>query len=232
MYFTETVGLLELEQLMRIVPNFSPRGGGVPILQKHKYTAADCDCALCLYHIGRNSNARCRLEHCICFRERLAAGAVSQKEILLETLSAIRYPPFAKRLRQYIQESEGNGITYRNKTHQNIFKEAIQNKNQKDKALMAAFYLLTADYTLWSSVKPKLHRNKPNFTAWKLGVLHPNGYALFCAAKDLYYGTKHISLADLADAEVISQEVFRLICNAAAIRKFGVQVLENGSGDI
>lgn len=97
---------------------------------------------------------------------------------------------------------------------------------------MAALYLLTADYTLWSTVKPKLHGNQPNFAAWKPGTLHPNGYSLFCAAKDLYYGTKHISLADLADAEVISQEVFGLICNAAAIRKFGVQVLENGSGDI
>ena len=97
---------------------------------------------------------------------------------------------------------------------------------------MAVLYLLTADYTLGSPVKPELHGNKPNLTAWKTGVIHPNGNVLFCAAKDVYYGTKHISLADLADAEVISQEVFRLICNAAAIRKFGVQVLENGSGDI
>ncbi len=47
-------------------------------------------------------------------------------------------------------------------------------------------------------------------------------YPLYCAAKDLYLGTKHITINDLADNKLIGSKTFALICNAMAIRKFGL----------
>ncbi len=57
-------------------------------------------------------------------------------------------------------------------------------------------------------------------------VLQENSYPLFCAAKDLYLGTKHLTVRDLADAELISPKVFALICNAMAIRRFGLGAIQ------
>lgn len=52
-----------------------------------------------------------------------------------------------------------------------------------------------------------------------------NAYTLFCCAKDLYLGTKHIAVKDLADMDLISPKMFGLICNAMAIRRFGLNAI-------
>ena len=49
-----------------------------------------------------------------------------------------------------------------------------------------------------------------------------------CAAKDLYLGTKHLTIDDLGDAKLIPTELFRLICNAMAVRRYGLRALEIG----
>ena len=54
----------------------------------------------------------------------------------------------------------------------------------------------------------------------------PESYALYCAAKDLYLGTEHISMCDLTDDDIIPNKVFALICNAVAIRRFGIGILD------
>ena len=63
--------------------------------------------------------------------------------------------------------------------------------------------------------------------AWRfaLGSVDEKAYTLFCCAKDLYLGTKHITIADLADEQLISPKMFGIICNALAIRRFGIGVL-------
>ena len=46
-------------------------------------------------------------------------------------------------------------------------------------------------------------------------------YALFCVAKDFFLGTKHISLAEVADEDIIREEIFLLICWAMLLRRYG-----------
>ena len=50
-------------------------------------------------------------------------------------------------------------------------------------------------------------------------------YTLFCAAKDLYFGTDRLILGDLADVEVVSPKIFRMVCNAMAICRVGLDVI-------
>ncbi len=38
----------------------------------------------------------------------------------------------------------------------------------------------------------------------------------------MYLGTKHLTFSDLADQSLIPPKVFGLICNAMAIRRFGL----------
>lgn len=52
------------------------------------------------------------------------------------------------------------------------------------------------------------------------------GYVLFHTARDLYQGTKHISLSELTDPELVSDETFRLLIAAFLIRRYGADVLE------
>ena len=182
----------------------------------------DYPCSGCLHHTSRGGNIGCDLTHQTCLKKRIKIGEATQKEILTETMSSIRYPPFQSRLNQYLKESERNPMEFRDTKHRRLFAEATQKLDEKNYALMAAVYLLTADLKLWNVARRYIERNSIRFNEIKLSGTHPYGYALFCSAKDLYLGTKHLSVGDLADTELITPKMFALICNAMAIRRFGL----------
>ncbi|MFR1475948.1 hypothetical protein [Hydrogeniiclostridium mannosilyticum] len=190
MYFTETASLHEIEKLMKMIPNFSPRGHGM-----------------------------------ICGEER-----ETETISLFKALAGIRYPPFQRRLRQYSKESEMNPMDYRNEKHQVVFENTIRKKNRKDYALMSAFYLLTADYMLWQSVRQCVVDNIIRFEEIRLQGLNENSYTLFCAAKDLYLGTDCLTISDLADTTLIPPKIFGLICNGMAVRRFGLSAIHLTGG--
>lgn len=184
MYFTETTSLNEIEKLMKMIPNFRPRGHGVIVLCKEEYEV----------------------------------GTVS----LSEALAGIRHPPFQRRLKQYIKESEMNPMDYRTEKHRIVFESTVRKKNRKDYALMAALYLFTADGMLWRSVRQCTAGNAIRFEEICLHGLNENGYMLFCAAKDLYLGTDCLTISDLADTALVPPKIYGIICNAMAIRRFGL----------
>lgn len=147
---------------------------------------------------------------------------VSQKEILEKTMSHISNPLFQKRFKKYINESETIPMNFRNSKHNITFTDTIRKKNKKDYALMSAIYLLTAEFALWQTVKRHITNNTIDFKNLHPVGISENGYTLFCAAKDLYLGTEYLTISDLADPELIPPRMFALICNAMAIRRFGL----------
>ena len=116
-------------------------------------------------------------------------------------------------------------MDYRNEKHRIAFTEALEKLNKKDYALMSAVYLLTAECDLWTKTKHRVEKDRIHFDVIKLKKSNENAYTLFCCAKDLYLGTKHITIKDLADKQLISPRIFELICNAMVIRRFGVDVI-------
>ena len=117
-------------------------------------------------------------------------------------------------------------MNFRNEKHRLAFDEAVRKLNKKNFALMAAIYLLTAEYKLWMQIKRIVERNEIKFDSFKPKDSTENGYALLCCAKDLCLGTKHITISDLADTELIAPKMFSLICNAMAIRRFGLGTIQ------
>lgn len=79
-------------------------------------------------------------------------------------------------------------MTYQSKKHKEVFDKAMVKKNENNYKLIAAIYLLTADNTLWNLAKNAVKKNAVDFDAIKLNAIHPKGYTLYCAAKDIYLG--------------------------------------------
>lgn len=113
-------------------------------------------------------------------------------------------------------------MDYKNEKHRIAFEEAIRKKDRKKYTLLSALYLLTADCQLWRLVRHCVMNNAICFEQIRLHETSTSGYALFCAAKDLYCDTKNFTVSDLADADIIPPKIFGLICNAMAIRRFGL----------
>lgn len=148
-------------------------------------------------------------------------------EVMAATVSAVKCPDFLQRLNQYLKESETIPMMFRNKKHHAVFEDFIKKRDKNNQALMSALYLLTADFMLWRSVKYCVVNNVICFEQIHLHGTTADGYALFCAAKDLYLGTGCLTVSDLADKSLVPPKIFGLICNAMAIRRFGLGALES-----
>lgn len=223
MIFSDSPSQKALERMMTQVKGFPPRGSGVMVLRRFEYTAEMCDCRLCLYY---NRKKKCTVSQCPCIEERIVAGAAGRSEVMTETMKDIHNAAFRKRLIQFIRESEELPMNFRNEKHRLAFDEAIRKLNKKNFALMSALYLLTAEHKLWMQIRNFVEHNEIKFDRFKPKDSTENGYTLLCCAKDLYLGTKHITISDLADTELIAPKMFALICNAMAIRRFGLGAIQ------
>lgn len=122
-------------------------------------------------------------------------------------------------------------MDYRNEKHRNTFTEAIKRLDRKDYALLSAIYLLTAEHALWKAAKDKTSGGRLDFEQIKPSACSTNGYALFCAAKDLYLGTDNLTIHDLSAVKIVPPKIFALICNAMAIRRFGLGAINQRKGE-
>ena len=160
----------------------------------------------------------------------ITTTAATPTEILTATMRQIRCPAFRKRFNEYI-ESEGKPMTYINEKHRARFELAARNVHRENYALLSALYLLTADQRLWSCFKHHINNDCVFFENIKLHNCTERAYTFYCAAKDLTLGTKHITVSDLSDADLVPPMLFRTICNAMAIRRFGLAAIRENCHD-
>lgn len=217
MYFSDNPTDRYYEKMMVGIPNFRPRGEGVMVICEIEFTANDCDCMVCNHCQKKKEGTTDRNSYTT-----ELAGYPSLTEALIETLSPIQHHAFKERLSQYLIESGFEPMIFKNDKHRIAFEKAINRMDKQNYALMAVVYLLTADYKLWKYTERYVKRNKVFFECIRLYNISDYGYTLYCAAKDLCLGTKNLTISDLADTELIAPKTFGIICNAMAIRRFGL----------
>lgn len=231
MLFSTTPKDVAIERMMTGVPNFPPRGHGSYVLRKFRYTAKDCDCRLCPYY---DRKLKCKLQKCECMEERIEASVVSYAELINHVFTPCENTALQKRIKQYSKESEDTPVNYRGKSHKTLLQNIASKKQSCENKTLAALYLLTADSRLWSKAKHFVTSDGIDFSAIHLGNVSPDAYTLFMTAKDLYCGTKHMTISDLADTELISPKMFAVLCNAMMIRRYGknaVEIMEKEGAD-
>ena len=76
-----------------------------------------------------------------------------------------------------------------------------------------------------SEEKPMTYINEKHRARFELAAKN------ISKAKDLTLGTKHITVSDLSDADLVPPMLFRTICNAMAIRRFGLAAIKENCHD-
>ena len=220
MYFTAYTPIFPYEVLMRMILNFLPRGHGMYVFI-HSETKEETDCDLCCYYRRK----KCGLTTCPFIQDKIKFGTASKKQIMDAVFMNIRNSKFRERLSLFIKKSENSTMNYFGKKHESDFKKTLERIDNENYKLISAVYLLTADTQLWRRVQNQVEKNCIHFDRMNLGSVDEKAYTLFCCAKDLYLGTKHITIGDFTDEQLISPKMFGIICNALAIRRFGIGVL-------
>lgn len=220
MYFTAYTPIFPYEVTMRMIPNFLPRGHGMYVIIRSE-TKEETECDFCCYY----KRKKCDLPTCPFIRDKIKFGTATKKQIMDAVFMNIRNSKFRERLSLFIRESENTKMNYFGKKHESDFKKTIERIDSENYKLVSAVYLLTANPQVWRRVQNQVEKNCICFDKMNLGSVDEKAYTLFCCAKDLYLGTKHITIADLADEQLISPKMFGIICNALAIRRFGTGAL-------
>lgn len=220
MLFTNSYAHQNIEKMMRQASGFRPRGVGFTVTRS-------CGYAEMIHVFGSESGESAEkgniaFSQCVDIEKRIREGAAGFDEAVLETMKNINERAFRRRLLKYLKERGNSAMGFKDDRHTRVFGEAIRKINKNNPALVSAVYLLTADSRLWKQIKNYVCRNEIRFNAFKPRNNTEVGYTLLCCAKDLCTGTKHITVADLADEELIPTQLFGLICAGMAIRRFGL----------
>lgn len=115
---------------------------------------------------------------------------------------------------------------YRNETHHRLFEHVLSHRYQRTPAMLSALYLLCADRYLWGLCQDNLEKTKIYFGEIHLQDAEPEVYCLLKAAQDMYYGSRNLTIADVSDQELAPPWLYRVICNAMAIRRCGIRAVK------
>ncbi len=121
-----------------------------------------------------------------------------------------------------LNTGKDNIMKFRNEKHRSTFLNEAKKQSLKNYKIISALYLLTADEKLWDAAKSYVEKDEIVFENIRLKSSSESTYTLYCAAKDLYNGSRHLAIDDIADDTIIKNKVFSLICNAMLIKRKGL----------
>ena len=179
-----------------------------------KYTPKDVSCQLCTEYVKKLG---CTALRCSWLAERIEAGVVGYREAVLETF------PHERRLfhRLNLLIKHYPGSLWSNEQHERRmqYQCAAQGyrRRRDTNAYYAAMYLLTSNDDIYRRTANCFCKDGIEFGYAVLKNTSPHNYALFMAARDLCDKMEAVTMADLAEPEVIDPEALRLIVNATLI---------------
>lgn len=209
--FMSEMPLAEMEVQMQQVPGFKPRRSGVSISRLDTQKLQ-----------GGPASRQAEGQKGDCGPPGGDCGHFSN--LLGHFTKEVAFAPFADR----VSHLKGNvESVYRDEWHQNRFLRQWQAAGDAPDgdAMCASLYLLTADDKLWEMAAQAVQPELIDFASICIRGIGLDGYVLFHTAKDLYKGTNRLSLSELTDPELISDEIFWTVITAFLIRRYGAGLL-------
>ncbi|MDR2022215.1 MAG: hypothetical protein LBQ71_02950 [Hungatella sp.] len=220
-YFMKNTPLAGFEVAMMLPPLFTNRQCGVIVLNRFHYMKESTNC-----HDCSAWRAKCELRNCPWLAEWLEADNVSYGELLKECFHDIGERGFQGRLRKLVAQFQNS--LFKNNDHYQRFVHAKNNLRllygRTSDYHIATIFLLTADERLWHLSRKFVTSSAVNFGAIKLCSIDTEGYTLFQMAKTICTGQTKVTVSELADHTLISDQLLAILINAILIARLGSSV--------
>ena len=195
----------------------------------YHYKPADVACEYCV----NSRRRRCRITGCPWLSERIEAGVVSYASAVRELFGGVVDEAFIARLGLLVLHFRGSfWLDREHEFNTRLLLRSVGYEAWRNPRFFAVLYLLGSNRGLlkrsWNACLPSGF--EPMFMVMRGVSAHD--YALIQAAKALTCGGLGLTLYDLADAEIVDDEEFRLIVNALLIANYGPDVLKLGGTEI
>ena len=211
-----------IEQLMVMVPNFQPRGGGIVINNYFNCEGGVKDCNCNVINVNNRWN-KCGY---IGSDFKINVDRYRYKDLVRECFGKINNYFLKERLENLTNKFKGE--IFLNHNHKERFYNTLQRQekdiNDTNPRNIAILFILTADESLWRSSEDIISQGKCDLKQICLKEINTDGYALYQTAKTLSTGKECIRINELADRELIDDYIFKVIINSALINRYGAEL--------
>lgn len=195
----------------------------------YHYKPADVACEFCI----NSRRRRCRESGCPWLAERIEAGVVSYASAVRGLFGGVENEALIQRLGQLVLHFRGSfWLSAEHEFNTRLLLRSVGYQAWRNPRFFASLYLFGSNRGLlkraWNACMPGGF--EPVFIVMR-GVSE-HDYTLIQAAKALMCGGLGLTLYDLADAEIVDDEEFRLIIHALLIANYGSDVLKLGGTEI
>ena len=163
-----------------------------------------------------------------CFCTRKKHSYTGYKENVETALGFFENEKIQKRIKYMIRTFPGSlwstEIHRRNMSELDYLLGFHQSRNTR--RFYAAMYLMTVNNDLIERTAYCFNRDGIDFSKVRIKGISVQNYDLLMAARQIYTGKRYIFQNDLANPEIIDDDVFRLIMNALLIMRMGIKVFE------
>ena len=195
----------------------------------YHYKPADVACEYCV----NSRRRRCRESGCPWLAERIEAGVVSYASAVRGLFGGVENEALIQRLGQLVLHFRGSfWLSAEHEFNTRLLLRSVGYQAWRNPRFFASLYLFGSNRGLlkraWNACMPGGF--EPGFLIMRGVSAHD--YTLIQAAKAISGCGSGLELEDLADAEVVDDEAFRLIVNAMLIANYGPDVLKLGGTEI
>ncbi len=227
--FTKGTPSYEFEVMMQTIPNFEPKGFGVHII-KSKQDREACDCKYCLHYKRKH---HCKYKKCPYLFDKALLGTLSYKSFILKEFKSKKFQKLQTRIQNSIQKNDVN--MFLNLEHKHRFFIAYFNLKQKavnvNFDIQSILYLLTTTDKLWESSKNYVSIFDVDFKKIKLKNISTEEYSYFKMAHSIYDKKPKITISEIIDEYLISDNTFKILLNSILTKKYGNEILTLFKGD-
>lgn len=133
-----------------------------------------------------------------------------------------------KRIRKDAEGREADDELYRDAAHKERFVKELNGtcakRMRENGKFLAAVFLLTSDEWLWEQVRAAVTDAGIFFDNMLIKGANVDQYILFHAAKEIYTGVPFVSMEEMADSTIVSDELLALIVSAYLLRVAGLNL--------
>ena len=195
----------------------------------YHYKPEDVACEYCVEWRHR----RCQAVGCPWLAERIEAGVVSYAAAVHGLFGCVENEAFIQRLGLLVLHFHGSfWLDSEHEYNTRLLLRSVGYQAWRNPRFFAVLYLFGSNRALlkraWNACMPQGF--EPLYMVMRGVSAHD--YTLIQTAKALMCGGLGLTLYDLADAEIVDDEEFRLIIHALLIANYGPDVLKLGGTEI
>jgi len=154
-------------------------------------------------------------------------------EMLQTTINEYRIKGLYKKVKKLFEGGEECVMLFLNQNHKNRFNNFYKYAEKKgwnvinSNRNLAALFLLSGSDQLWNQSKSIVDENSINLNNVDICSREVDVYDIYQAVRFILYGADNLTLEDLAEPEIIPDDVVVLITNSFIVNKYGKTPLEN-----